>query len=70
MLRRLKTLLPLPTGRPDKSPRRPDAGRRTNSGRSDLSGRREKPLPPAAGGSPWSTYLTETVRYHHCGPRP
>ena len=59
MLRRLKTLLPLPTGRPDKSPRRTDAGRRTNSGR------RETPLPPAGGGSPWSAYLTETVRYHH-----
>lgn len=59
MLRRLKTRLPLRLGRPDKSPRRPKSGGRTNSGR------REKPLPPAAGGSPWSAYLTETVRYHH-----
>ena len=65
MLRRLKTRFPLLTGRPDKSPRRPNSGGRTNSGRSDLSGRREKPLPPSAGGSPWSAYLTETVRYHH-----
>ena len=53
MLRRLKTRFPFRPGRPDKSPRRPN------------SGRREKPLPPAGGGSPWSAYLTETVRYHH-----
>ena len=59
MLRRLKTRFPLRPGRPDKSPRRP------NSGRLMKPGRREKPLPPAGGGSPWSAYLTETVRYHH-----
>ena len=65
MLRRLKTRFPLRPGRPDKSPRRPNSGRPDKSVRRMNSGRRERPLPPAAAGSPWSAYLTETVRYHH-----
>lgn len=38
---------------------------RNLTGRRAQSGGREKPLPDTPGGSRWSTYLTETVSYHH-----
>ena len=39
--------------------------RRILSGRALQFGGRGKPLRSDRGGSRWSTYLTETVSYHH-----